>query len=74
MHHEFIDIRVLGGLPITIDAAVAPAEPEIGIFHRYVDDFRIVAVAGRPCKNPDWIERRVSRAEVLVAATDALEY
>ena len=45
-----VETTVLGGLPVEVDFAVYPAEPDVGIFSPYADDFKIVAVGGKPKK------------------------
>lgn len=54
------DIKVLGGLPITVKAWIAPAEPDVGIAEPYVEDVVITHVAGRACKKtPHWLQHRI---------------
>ena len=54
------DITVLGGLPVTIEYTIAPAEPDVGIMSSYVDDWYIVAINGRSVKKCDWLDRRIA--------------
>lgn len=53
------DMTVLGGLPVTIEFTVQGAEPDVGIFSSYVDDWYIVAINGRPVGKCDWLYRRI---------------
>lgn len=58
------EIRILGGLPVTIEYDVQGAEPDVGIMSAYVDDWSIVAVNGRypkkGAKNPfAWVYKRI---------------
>lgn len=53
------DIRVLGGLPITVEYEWAMAEPDVGIREPYVYGEEIVAVNGRRVKNTDWVLKRL---------------
>lgn len=53
------DIRILGGLPVTIEYTVQGAEPDVGIMSGYVDDWYIVAINGRAVKKCDWLDRRI---------------
>lgn len=62
------DIRILGGLPVTVAYSVQPAEPDVGIFSAYVDDWYIVAVNGRVQKTKkgkafDWIYSRLTKKD-----------
>lgn len=62
------DIRILGGLPVTVAYSVQPAEPDVGIFSDYVDDWYIVAVNGRTPKTKKgrefaWIYARLSKKD-----------
>lgn len=52
------DLRILGGLPVTIGYTVQPAEPDVGISDAYVDDWYIVAVNNRPYKG-EWLYNRI---------------
>lgn len=55
-----IDIKVLGGLPVTVDFVVEPAEPDVGIMQRYATDWHITAVNGRfPTGGVEWLYRRI---------------
>lgn len=58
MAHE-IDIRILGGLPVTIEYSVQPAEPDVGIMSGYVDEWYVTAINGRPVKSCAWLDRRI---------------
>lgn len=64
-----VDLRVLGGLPITVAYTVGRAEPDVGIMSDYVDDWWITHVGGRPVKNsPEWLLRRLRKAKVDMVA------
>jgi len=59
------DIRILGGLPITVEYTVQGAEPDVGIMQAGVEEWWIVAVNGRyPKKGAKapfaWLEKRVA--------------
>lgn len=58
-----IDTTVLGGLPVTVEFDVYPAEPDVGIFSAYVENVTITHVAGKRKKNTDWIEARMTSRE-----------
>ena len=65
-------IRILGGLPITVEFTTAPAEPDVGIFSPYLDDWWITHIANRRLKKPthaDWIYNRLAASK---PATDRL--
>lgn len=77
------DIRILGGLPVTIEYDVQPAEPDVGIFSAYVDDWSIVAINGRSVKKCNWLNKRIDETpgehdrimeELNEAAGDADDY
>lgn len=44
--HE-ADILILGGLPVTVEYVVNPPEPDVGISSPWIDEYQVVAVAGR---------------------------
>jgi hypothetical protein len=57
------DVKILRGLTLTIEFYVAPSEPDIGRFDDYIDDWEIVAVAGRGLKQSektDWIKNNLT--------------
>lgn len=58
MAHE-LETTVLGGLPVTIEYTVAPAEPDVGIPSAYVDEWYVTAINGRTVKKCDWLYRRM---------------
>lgn len=58
-----VQVSVLGGLNVDVAFSVAPAEPDVGIFSPYVDNWQIVGVNGKRKKNTDWISNRLSAAD-----------
>lgn len=75
--HE-VDIRILGGLPVTVSAYVESADPSVGIFEPYVGSYDITYIGNRACKNPpDWLYKRIAKTDlahenILDAITDEL--
>lgn len=62
------DIRILGGLPVTVEYTIQGAEPDVGIMQAGVDDWWIVAVNGRypknEAKNPfGWLHARIDKTK-----------
>lgn len=62
------DIRILGGLPVTVAYSVQDAEPDVGIMSAYVDDWYIVAVNGKTPKSKKarefaWLYARLSKKD-----------
>jgi hypothetical protein len=53
------DIRVLGGLPVTIKFYIAPPDPDVGIFNSYIDDWEIIRINDRKCKSANWLIKRI---------------
>lgn len=73
------EIRVLGGLPITVEFSPCRAEPDVGLMSDYFEDWSIVEIAGRPLhkkESADWIYKRLSKRdesaieEAIYAAMD----
>lgn len=55
------ELRILGGLPVTIEFTVNAAEPDVGYWGG-VDDWYVVAVNGKYGKNAksfDWVHKRI---------------
>lgn len=73
------EITILGGLPVTVEYEVQPAEPDVGIREAYVDDWAIVAVAGRAPKKVtpksfNWLYKRIDATKNEInRIMDALE-
>ena len=56
------DITILGGLSVRVKAWVQPAEPDVGIFSAYVEDFQITDVYGPRGRKPysgKWLDKRI---------------
>lgn len=57
-----IEMTVLGGLPVTINASIAPAEYDVGIMSDYVEEWYISEINGRKVKkSPEWLYRRIAK-------------
>ena len=73
------NVKVLGGLEITVEFTACSAEPDVGIMSDYFEDWSIVEIAGRPLRkkeSADWIYKRLSKRdssrieEAICAAMD----
>ena len=59
-------LTVLGGLEITVEFHVQPAEPDVGIMSDYFEDWSICEIASRPLRkkeNAEWIYKRLSKRD-----------
>lgn len=55
-----VDVRVLGGLPITVAYSTYKAEPDIGIFSPGIDEWWITAINNKKCKKePEWLYNKI---------------
>lgn len=55
------NITVLGGLPVTVEFSIVDADPDVGIFDAYVDDWYISHINGKICKkSPVWLYNRIA--------------
>lgn len=58
---EIADVTVLGGLPVTVEFWIAPAEPDVGISSDYLDDWHVIAINGVKCKKtPEWLHKKIN--------------
>lgn len=60
------DITILGGLQVRVKAWAQPAEPDVGIFSSYIEDFKITDIYGKRGRKPykgKWLDKRIDRAE-----------
>lgn len=73
------NVKVLGGLEITVEFTALQAEPDVGIMSDYFEDWSICEIAGRPLRkkeSADWIYKRLSKRdetaieEAIYAAMD----
>lgn len=56
------ETKILGGLRVELDCYICPADPDVGIFEPYCDEWTIVAIAGKPCKKPpQWLYNRIEK-------------
>lgn len=54
------DVKILGGLTVTIKFTVAPADRSVGLMSDYVEDWHISAINHRNCKKPpEWLYNRI---------------
>lgn len=75
------EVTILGGLSVTIQFSLQAAEPEVGIMNSYVEDWEIVAIAGRKLRKAekcDWLYRRIDakkgeEAKIMEACAMASE-
>ena len=73
------NVKVLGGLEITVEFTAYSPEPDVGIMSDYFEDWSICEIAGRPLRkkeSADWIYKRLSKRdesaieEAIYAAMD----
>lgn len=60
------EVTVLGGLTITVEYTIQPAEPDVGLMTEYVDEWSISRIAGRPLhknEKADWLYARIEKAK-----------
>lgn len=64
---------VLGGLTITVEYTIQPAEYDVGITSSYCDGWEIVAINGRKCKKaPMWLHKRIDEMKGEAERIDRL--
>lgn len=60
------EVKVLGGLSITVEFTACRAEPDVGLMSDYFEDWHIVEIAGRPLRkkeSADWICNRLTKRD-----------
>ena len=62
------EMRILGGLPVTVEFSIAGADRSVGIMSDYVEEWYIVAVNGKyakkGAKNPfGWVDARIEKTK-----------
>ena len=61
-----IDVRVLGGLEITVEFSIGRSEPDVGIMGDYVDEWYITHISGRALRKNEkcqWLYDRIEKAK-----------
>lgn len=58
-----VDVTVKGGLLVTVEYETEFEDGECGYPGHYVTEWSIVAIAGKPKKNTDWLTDRLSKAD-----------
>lgn len=70
--------RVLGGLPVIVEAAIYPAEPDVGINHDQIEITEICWASGKCKPVPDSVFNRIDQAalqdEILESLSDWEDY
>ena len=66
------DIRIFGGLPVTVEYSVQGPEPDVGIMSSWVEDWSITHIAGRKVKRPSQVAWLYTKLGEDKKATDAL--
>lgn len=65
-----VSVRIFGGLPVDVELTMQPAEPDVGIFSDYIDDWEIVGINGQ-LKKCDWVQKKLDNdAKALEAFLD----
>lgn len=49
---ESLELKILGGLPVTIEFDIEPADPSVGLMSACVADWHISEINSKPCKKP----------------------
>lgn len=59
-------VKVISGLPVTIEFTACRAKPDVWLMSDYFEDWSIVEIAGRPLRkkeSADWIYKRLSKRD-----------
>ena len=74
-----MDILILGGLPVTVEASVCQPDRSVGETRPLVDEWWITHINGRRCKKPpQWLYNRIDKCKnegerILTAIYDEME-
>ena len=73
------NVKVMGGLEITVEFTACRAEPDVWLMSDYFEDWSICEIAGRPLRkkeSAEWIYKRLSKRDneaIEQAMFDAME-
>lgn len=59
-----IDTTVLGGLPVTVEFSIQPADTSVGIMSADLEDWSIIAIGGRKRINVTWLLKRLTEKDI----------
>lgn len=60
------EVKVLGGLSITVEFTACRAEPDVGLMSDYFENWHISEIAGRPLRkkeSADWLYKRLAKRD-----------
>lgn len=74
-YNASVEMKILGGLPVTVRFLVRPADTEVEEPGDYIEDYEIVSRSGKPLG--EWVQRRVKETEgeerrIMQACFDSL--
>ena len=58
-----ISTTILGGLPVIVQAQIAPSEPDVGIFQPHPDGYQIFWFGKKLREVPESVYARISKRE-----------
>jgi len=56
-------VEILGGLTVLARGPICPPEPDVGVFHPYVVEFKLFWTTGKGKELPESMYQRVSNAD-----------
>jgi hypothetical protein len=66
------EVKVLGGLSITVEFTACAAEPDVGLMSDYFEDWSIVEIAGRTLRkkeSAEWLYKRMTKKDEAAIET-----
>ncbi len=63
-----LELTVLGGFPVLVEAYTAPAEPDVGIDYDYMDELVVLTTKGKPA---DFITSKMTPNDWAILEEDA---
>lgn len=58
--YHSVHLTIFGGLPVTVEYSIEPADPSVGIWGGGVEDWHVVAINERRRKVcPEWLQKRL---------------
>lgn len=67
-----VELIILNGLAVTFECDVVKQDRSIGINQDYIDEWRIVEVEGKPCRNPAHFYEHIKKAKETTYIDDEL--
>lgn len=69
-HQHTAEVTVLGGLPVTVKFSIQNPEPDVGLFHSYIDEWELFTESGQSAY---WAQERMTKDDIETLHNELFE-